>query len=204
MNLPTLRLKLSEEFIFFASRLKGENVTLGKLLQMVEVRGHSLLLILLSFPFMLPIPIPGLSIIFGLVIVLAGVRIALSLPPWIPQFILSREISTDRAKKLFAGASKILARAEKLLKPRFTTIFRSKWIRPIDGFLLIIMGAVLALPLPPGTNFPPALSILCMGLGMLEKDGLFIIFSYIFFALNVAVFSLIAFLGYEGAIKLLQ
>lgn len=203
-SLPVLRKKLSEEFVEFANSLKGESVPLSRLVEMVELRGHSVLLILFSFPFMLPIPVPGLSIIFGLIIAIAGARIAFGLPPYIPKKWLTKDISTVRAKQIFMAASKVLGKLEKFLRPRMHGIFNSKWIKPLDGSLLVVMGILLALPLPPGTNFPPALSILCMGLGMLEKDGVFIFLSYVFFALNVAVFSAIAILGAEGVSKLFQ
>ena len=193
---------LSEEFVDFANHLKGDSIPLSKILEMVELRGHSLLLILLAFPFMLPIPIPGLSVIFGLIIAIAGARIMIGLPPYVPKSWLSRHIPTKRAQQILMAASRLLAKIEGFLKPRLSAMFSSNWIKPLDGTLLILMGTLLALPLPPGTNFPPALSILCMGLGMLEKDGVFILLSYFFFTVNVLVFGAITTFGYEGATKL--
>jgi len=204
MNLPVSRLKLSEEFLQFAASLGGPTVPLSKIAEFIAFRGHSVFLVFFSFPFMLPIPVPGLSIIFGIIIAISGLRISIGKPPWLPQSFLNREVSTEKARSLFVGASRVLVQIEKFTKPRLTAIFQTFWFKPLDGALLILMGVLLALPLPPGTNFPPALSILCMGLGMLEKDGLFILLSYFFFVLNILVFGAIAFLGYEGVVRLIQ
>jgi hypothetical protein len=58
-----------------------------------------------------------------------------------------------------------------------------------------VAAFVLLLPLPPGTNFPPALCIILMAGGLLERDGRFILAGYLAFALNVVFFALFAIYG---------
>lgn len=54
--------------------------------------------------------------------------------------------------------------------------------------IVIIGGAVLALPLPPGTNWPPGGMIALLSVGMLRTDALFILAGLIAAAFNVLFF----------------
>jgi hypothetical protein len=57
-------------------------------------------------------------------------------------------------------------------------------------------GLLLALPLPiPLTNTFPALTIILVAVGALERDGLFFLAGCVMFAVTVAYFSLLAFGG---------
>ena len=65
----------------------------------------------------------------------------------------------------------------------------------LHAFIIFVAAFVLLLPLPPGTNFPPALCIILMAGGLLERDGRFILAGYLAFALNVVFFALFALYG---------
>ena len=63
------------------------------------------------------------------------------------------------------------------------------------ALVILLASLVLLLPLPPGTNFPPALCIVIMAGGLLERDGRFILGGYLALAFNGAFFTLLAVYG---------
>ena len=76
--------KLSEELIELRERVAERAVTIRELLYVLKGRAYMLLVILLTLPFLLPVPLPGLSTPFGLAIILICLRLALGQRPWLP------------------------------------------------------------------------------------------------------------------------
>ncbi|MEO7599781.1 MAG: exopolysaccharide biosynthesis protein, partial [Opitutus sp.] len=70
-----------------------ETVTLREVMAVLHGRGYVLFVMLLALPFSTPIPIPGLSTPFGLVIALIGVRLALGQKPWLPARLLDTRLA---------------------------------------------------------------------------------------------------------------
>jgi len=84
---------------------------------------------------------------------------------------------------------------EVMLKPRLLWLTASPLLVQVHAFIILVAAVVLLLPLPPGTNFPPALCIVIMAGGLLERDGRFILGGYLAFALNSAFFAFFAVYG---------
>lgn len=64
--------RLSEQFTHLIAMLSAYSVQLRDILAVMHGRAYTLLLILLSLPFCQPIPLPGSSTPFGVVIALIG------------------------------------------------------------------------------------------------------------------------------------
>jgi len=86
-----------------------------------------------------------------------------------------------------------------MLKPRQLWLTSSPLLVRLHAFIILVAAFVLLLPLPPGTNFPPALCIVIMAGGLLERDGLFVIGGYLAFAFNGVFFALVAIYGQKLA-----
>ena len=70
-----------------------------------------------------------------------------------------------------------LERAEKLLKPRVSVLA----LPPMEfmvGLICLVLSLVLALPIPLG-NMLPAAAISLMALGLLERDGVWILAGFL-------------------------
>jgi hypothetical protein len=182
--------KLSEDLALILREFETETVTLREVMAVLHGRGYVLLVMLLALPFATPIPLPGLSTPFGLVIALIGLRLALGQKPWLPARLLDTALSPRLFKKVFAAAQKILRAFEYLLKPRLL------WLTGSDGLLQIhaipIFFAAVML------NILPAFSVLLFSAGLLERDGWFITAGYVIFLCAVAFFVGIGFAGVEG------
>src|SRR4051794_5281714 len=110
--------RLSEDFQEVLREAAGRDVTIGELETRLQGRGFALLILLLSLPFCFPVAIPMLSIPFGLVIMLMGIRIAMGRRPKLPQFILHKQIKNHTLEKIVSFGLKLCRKMEKLAKPR--------------------------------------------------------------------------------------
>jgi hypothetical protein len=197
------KIRLSDELKRMAEECSKGPVTVFELLKTLGAQGHSLVSLFFAFPFLLPMPLPGLSIPFGLVIAFAGFQMVMQKKPWLPDFLLRKELSSEMIGKVLNTSSKILKKMERFFKPRGHLFHSHPWLNRFNGLLIAFCGITLALPLPPGTNFPPAFAIVLLSIGALEKDGLMIVLGYLATLLNVVLFSLLAIFGYEGVKKVL-
>ncbi len=187
--------KLSEVLEQLITEFHMRRVTLREVIVVLQGRAYDLLMLLLALPFLLPLPLPGLSTPLGLVIAVISLRLTLGQKPWLPARLLDRELPPKFFATLLAGARRVLRFLEVMLRPRHLWLTASPLIRQLHAFIIFAAAVVLLLPLPPGGNFPPALCIVIMAGGLLERDGLFIVAGYIACALNGVFFALVAIYG---------
>lgn len=198
------RHRLSEEFHYLSHFCKGKDLTLKEFAQHIGPRAQALLTLILSIPFVLFIPFPGLSILFGIFIMINGIRIAGNRRLWFPRFLLTKRIHGARLAKTFQGAEKVVKRMEKIIRPRGQFLIKHPHLQVLHGVMLAVTGFFLALPLPPGTNFLPGLTAMLLSIGILEEDGFFIVFGYVAFALTLAFFTILPFYGVEELIEMFK
>lgn len=129
------------------------------------------MLIFLAFPFVTPVPLPGVSTIFGLFIALLGVRMVLAQKPWLPERLTARLLPARFLPKLLPATSRGFGRLEKLLKPRLFYPEYPAAFQRVSGAIIVLCGLLLLHPLPvPFSNAFPALTIILLAAG-LERDG---------------------------------
>lgn len=157
-----------------------EKIKLEKIFQILSGRGYATLLVLFSLPFCTPLSIPGVSTLFGFILAFIGLRLAFGKHLWWPQWILEKELSSHKIEKLVKTTMRTVKGLQKFVHPRLTLFTDHSYMKPIQGLLVFLLALLLALPLPiPFTNMLAALPIFCMGLGLLEDDGLLMIIGYI-------------------------
>ncbi|MCF7689623.1 MAG: exopolysaccharide biosynthesis protein [Cephaloticoccus sp.] len=193
--------KLSEELADLRIRLGSRPVTLREVIYVLRGRAYTLLIILLTLPFITPIPLPGVSTPFGLAIAFIALRLTLGQRPWLPMKLQRKQLPAGFFDKVFAVAARVIRLLESFLRPRLAMVSASGAVLRLHAFFILISALVLLLPLPiPFSNSFPAWTILLLGAGMLERDGLFILLGYVVFVLGVAYFILLG----EAAEKMMQ
>ncbi len=184
--------KLSEELADLRARLGAKPMTLREVIHSLRGRAYTLLVILLALPFITPIPLPGLSTPFGLAIAFIALRLALCQRPWLPMKLQRKQLPAGFFDRVFAVAGKVIALLETFLRPRLALISAPGAMLQLHALFILISALVLLLPLPiPFSNSFPAWTILLLGAGMLERDGLFILLGYLVFVLGVFYFILL-------------
>lgn len=187
--------RLSEDFRSVLREAAGRAISLGELEHTLQGRGFALFILLLSVPFCFPIPIPGLSVPFGIVILLLGVRIAMGRKPDLPSFILRKEIKYKLLERIVSFGVRACVFMEKFSRPRLHFLTTSRIGICLIGLGLASGGFQLLLPLPPLvplSNTIPAISVVLLTTGLIERDGLFVVAGYI---VNIAAWIYFAMMG---------
>ncbi len=188
-----VRRRFSDELRELATALADKPASLGTILAATQGRGFGLLLVLIALPFITPIPLPGLSTPFGLVVLMIGSRLALGRHPWLPDRLLKRELPPRFIGRALTAARFVVKWLEVLARPRLDFLHEQALYRRIAGGLIATSGLLLLLPIPvPFTNTLPALAVLLLSAGSVERDGLFFVGGSVMFLITVAYFALLA------------
>lgn len=165
------------------------DLTLRRLFDLLGEEGHAMLMLFLCLPFLQPIPMPGLSTPLGLLIAVVAIFLHLERAPWLPKKYESLTISREVVLKVSNIAEKIWLKVSKIIRTRMTMLHDHPVFRILNLCVLVGNGLLLALPLPiPFSNTFPTIAIILSIVGHLEKDGLFILFSYFWCFLVMAFF----------------
>lgn len=177
----------------------GHDMSLDELDVALGEDGAPLLTILLCIPFLFPVPLPGLSFVFGCAIIFLEMRTFFTVPPPLPTFLGRRRVSRALIERLSRRASDALVRIEHVFFPRLEGVTQGIGRRMVS--LAIIVSAIgLSLPFPPViplTNTFPALAIILLSIGMIFRDGLVACIGYF-----VAVFTWVYYVLMGGALFL--
>lgn len=198
VNPPAAGRRLSGELQRLIGAFSERAVCLREVLEVTHGRGFNLLLLLLAFPFCTPIPLPGVSTPFGLVIAFIGLRLALGQKPWLPARLLDKQLPSRFFPRFLAATRRLVRGLEYFLKPRFIQLMAWRLVRRSMGLIIFCSGLLLLLPLPiPFSNFLPAMTIVLLAAAMLEDDGGVAMAGGGVFILTLAFFSLIFWGGTE-------
>lgn len=199
--------RLSEELESLLALAPGRPLSVRRIVEHLHFRGLPALVVLLCVPFLFPMAIPGLSIPFGVAIALCGLRLGIGRGFWMPDFLLRREVSPELLQKLVGGAARFYRRVEHLVRPRMHFLQRWPGMMNLLGFMIMVGGVLLSLPIPPPfplTNTIPGFAVIFMALGLMERDGACILIGYAIALLGMAYVGLIFLLGAAGVQQLWQ
>lgn len=180
-----------------------QQLQLRHLFEALAGRGHAALLVVIALPFSLPLPLFGLSTIFGAILAFIGLRIAFRRRPWLPRWILAKPLR----RETIAGLARRMARLEKhtrkFLRARSVWLCHQPSLHRAHGLTVTILAMLLALPLPiPASNIIAAVPIVIIGLALLEDDGWFMIAGYAVSAIAVGAFGFLLWAGGIGVERL--
>ncbi len=186
---------LTHEIDILIAKSKVSDMSMQEIIQELGVRGHAFITLILATPFCSPLPTFGLSAIFGLVIAFVSVFIILNKKPYVPEKYANKKIPRDHLQTFFNYSKKFLGFLEKFVKPRLAFLSKILPVKTTSAFMICFCGILLALPLPPGTNAPPAITIVVLSLALLEEDNLLFLLGSVLFILNIVLFGAMAFAG---------
>ena len=156
---------------YFFEEERPNTVTLADILELAGERIFGFLLVILSLPSALPVPAPGYSIPFGILIFLLAVQlIAGSKTPWLPNKMMKGSMKIETAQKFVKMGLPWLQKIEAITKPRLSYICTSLPGRLIIGAAIALMAISMMIPIP-GTNTAPAIGIFVTAFGLQQDDG---------------------------------
>jgi hypothetical protein len=181
--------KTSQIFQDFLKHLDKDTFTLSELSDALKQRSFGLLLLILALPNALLLAVvPMVSTFFGVLLIFVSLQLIFRQKTlWLPKKIAHYSMTKSEIEKIYTKCEPLLLKAEKLLKARFSFL-TSFYSEPILGIVCLIHAIIIALPIPLG-NVLPGTTLIILALGLIEKDGLFIIIGYI---LSAGVFAFFA------------
>ena len=164
--------RLSDVLTRIANDPKRDRIAVGDFLRAMQERAFGPLMLIFALPNVLPTP-PGTSSVLGAPLVFLAAQLALGRSPWLPPIIARRSIARKDFAAFVGKATPWLAKAERLLQPRLGALAHPP-AEYVVGLVCFVLSVVLVLPIPLG-NMLPALAICVMALGILERDGIWIL-----------------------------
>jgi len=149
----------------------SDAISVGELLARLGGASLPFALLMLSLPALIPLPGP-FGIAFGTALSLIGLQIVLGARRlWLPAWISRREVAAHRIQKMLGGTVPWLSWAEGFMRPRRFKSLTGIAARQVLGVPIILLGAIIALPIPLG-NVLPVIAIAAFALALLARDGL--------------------------------
>jgi hypothetical protein len=171
---PPRPIRTSELLGEFAHSLTSDRVTLAEIVSGLGDRGLGVLIAIFALPNILPSTVPFGNVVTGLPPLIFAVQLFLGVDHLIMPGAMGRwKIGTRWLKALAPKVASVLSWFERLLTPRLEWVTVPRAERFI-GVIAIILAAVSMLPIPFGHNLP-ALGLVLIGLGLIERDGLAIL-----------------------------
>ncbi len=174
--------------------IEGSTITLRQLFALIGEQGLLFLCALLTIPFLIPVSIPGVSTVFGVAIILIAIGITLNRIPWLPRQLMDRPLQTEKLVPTLAKGATMVARIDRVIRPRLLNLTHGAVMNRLNGLALVFGGVLLIFPLGliPFSNTLPAFAILFLAVGVLQRDGLFVVLGYVMQVATVVYFGVLA------------
>jgi hypothetical protein len=165
----------------------GPRVRLRDLVNALGDRAFGLLILVFALPNAVGLgTIPGLSTVFGVPQMFIAAQMALGWhKPWLPDWVLEQSLDRGDFRKVVDKSTPYLQRAEKLLLPRWA-FMSSYFAERLLGIVFLVMATIVALPIPGG-NWPPAVAMAFISIGLVERDGLYIVIGLVVAVIAVCI-----------------
>jgi len=165
------RTAFSDRLAHLIGEFSAERIALGVLVNALGRRSIGAVLLVLALPMALPVPTPGLSIVFGVPLVLVAAQMLTGRRTlWLPATIAAKSVRRSDLVAVVNRAMPLLRRIEALIHPRLAWL-ATDWTAIPVGAICVVLGVIIALPIPLG-HVAPGTAICILALGLIERDGL--------------------------------
>jgi len=165
---------LGEKLETVIKNLPGKEITLIEILDSIGHDSLMFLTLFLSLVFLVPVSIPGVSTIFGSAILLIGISRLFDRKLWLPKQIAHRTIPSEKLTAVLNRALVWFRRLERFSRPyRFSSITREGKVGLFNKLSYIFAAVMLMVPFGfiPFSNTLPALALIFLAVGVMQKDG---------------------------------
>lgn len=165
-----------------------EHITVGEIIDRIDERAFGLLMVILGLPMLIPVLPPGASTLIGPLYSLLALRLIIGMDrPWLPRFVRRKELSPQTLAALRRRGIPLIQRIERFSRRRFRILNNPVIVR-VAAVNVFVMGLVLLSPAPL-LNTLPALSVIFIGFGLLNDDGLFLMLGLTVGAVSLSILS---------------
>ncbi len=164
---PQQRSRTSDVLLAMADQAREGPITLRSMTDRLGDRTFGVMLVMISAFNVIPI----ISMVAGPLVSVLGIQMFLGMKrARLPAAILDRELPPERVEAALRAMEPRVRAIERYVRPRWH-FTEAPIVDRLNGLIIAVLGLVIAIPLP-FTNIGPALVVIVMGLGLLERDGL--------------------------------
>lgn len=185
---------LREQLQGLIARLPDGDVEVGPLVDELGAQGMLLLVILLTLVFLIPVSIPGVSTVFGAVIVLIGMARMAARPLWMPGPVRRRSVPAGRMRAALDTGLKWVRRLERITRPgRLASMTRGRATGLVNDAALILGALLLMAPFGfiPFSNTVPGIALMCLAIGLLQRDGMMVLLGHLMNVASIVYFAIL-------------
>lgn len=175
----------------FAEGDPDDHLRLGDLVSDLSQSVFGMLLFIAVLPAFLPLP-GAAGLISGPLVMLVGAQLLVGLrKPWLPKFVARRGPYRSTIRRFRDRLSPWLRRLERLVRPRMPWVLDHPLASAFSGLLLILLGLLLALPVP-FTNYLFGVLLLLFVFALLERDGALMLAAWTGGAVSIVVIGVLS------------
>ena len=184
-------MKFSREIRTLLAEYSGRPLYLSTILKHSGEYSFGVMITLLTLPFLLPVPLVGISTLLNLASFLLGIQLGLGFhQPWLPRWLTRLHLSSAVSAGLLKNLDCLLHPLERLVRPRLEVFVRNSISWRLIGFCVAWCEALRALNLQiTFTNKISALAMIFIDIGMVELDWMLICFGYSTVILTTLLFA---------------
>ena len=155
------------------ARGDGAKLTLREIVEAFGERGFGALILIVALISLFPWP-PGSKAILSVPIILLSLELALQRDRvWLPSWTLSRGLPRETFAQALARVRKPMRFVERLSRPRLPWL-TGEVADVITGLTCVFLAVMMALPVPFG-DLLPGVTLIVLGLGVMQRDGVAIL-----------------------------
>lgn len=148
-----------------------DGLTLREIRDRLDERAFGLMILILAIPCLVP-ALYGVPQIVGIpILLLAGQMLVGRVEPWLPEAALKRRVSKAWLDRMADFATKRMPWFERLSRPRLT-VFAEGWAERVVALFMILATLTIVLPM---TNTVPSVALALLAVGLIQRDGLFVL-----------------------------
>lgn len=189
---------LGQKIELIIQRLPPKEVNFLEISDIVGTDSLLLLTIFLSLVFLVPVSIPGVSTVFGIGILLIGITRLFNRNLWLPKTISYRKLPSEQLRAGLERALVWFHKLEKVSRPHhLPQLTSSGWVSHVNHLSFILASLLLMAPFGfiPFSNTLPALALIFLAVGMLQRDGVSILLGHLANGVTIIYFTFLVVAG---------
>jgi len=174
--------------------LPAGELSVDALIELFGANGLLLLTALLTLVFLIPVSIPGVSTVFGACILLIALSRVFRRPLWLPARLRVRRVSADALRPALERGLVWVRRMERISRPgRLGRLLDSRAMELCNNLALVLGAVLLMAPfgLIPFSNTLPALALLLLAIGLIQRDGVAVALGHLGNLATIAYFAVL-------------
>jgi len=169
--------------------VRSERVSLADIADVLGTRSIGAWLLILASPMVLPVPAPGISVLFGVPLMIISAQLALGgRRAWLPAVILRQSMARKDYVALMVHVQPAVEHFERIVRPRALWL-ANDWAKIPIGLSCLVLAMIITLPIPLG-HVAPGTAICLLALGFMERDGVVIGIGFVAAVLALVIVTL--------------